>query len=325
MVNFRDPAVEDKDNFALLKFWHVVNGLFIWEFVTTLDFEWTIIQGRRRYRWTIWIYSISRVAALATVIASLVLFNIDTPYDCQRLETLTLVLAFLALAAASFLLVLRIAAIWKRNMVAVGIAATIWVINVAFFVQGISRLQHRRLSPGGPCVMINLQAIIVTNIIAFLTDVFLLIIMLVGLFRLDCHRPGALATGRFLWNQGVIWLLLATVAGVVPTVFACLNLNEPLSMIFRFPWIITMTIAATRMYRGLDEFISSDTSHVPHNSGRGISDSGTWGTPAVPIPLDGIAVNVPPAHSHSLTFHPIQPGLSSDMDRQLQGKPHKLV
>jgi hypothetical protein len=40
-----------------------------------------------------------------------------------------------------------------------------------------------------------------TMIIAFLSDVFLLIIMLVGLFRLDCHRSGALATGRFLWNQ----------------------------------------------------------------------------------------------------------------------------
>jgi hypothetical protein len=26
-----------------------------WEFVTTLDYEWSIIWGRRPYRWTIWV------------------------------------------------------------------------------------------------------------------------------------------------------------------------------------------------------------------------------------------------------------------------------
>ena len=26
-----------------------------WEFVTTLDYEWSAIRGRRPYRWTIWV------------------------------------------------------------------------------------------------------------------------------------------------------------------------------------------------------------------------------------------------------------------------------
>ena len=26
-----------------------------WEFVTTLDYEWSVIQGHRPYRWTIWV------------------------------------------------------------------------------------------------------------------------------------------------------------------------------------------------------------------------------------------------------------------------------
>ena len=32
----------------------------------------------------------------------------------------------------------------------------------------------------------------------------------------------------------------------------------PQTQIFLFPWEITMTIAASRMYRGLDDFLSSD-------------------------------------------------------------------
>jgi hypothetical protein len=220
---------------------------------------------------------------------------------------------------------LRIVAIWKRNIVAVGIAASIWVNNGVFFIRGISRVRYTRVSLSNYCTPLNFQDTKVTVIIAFLTDAFLLIIMLIGLFRLDCHRRGAVATGRFLWNQGVIWLLLAILAGVVPTVFACLNLNEPLNTIFFFPWIITMTIAATRMYRGLDDFLSSDAPHVSHEGGRKIPDSATRGTLPMPIPLDGIVVNVHTAHSHSLTSQAIRPSLGSDMDRQLQEKPDELV
>ena len=27
-----------------------------WEYVTTLDFEWSVIRRHQRYRWTIWVH-----------------------------------------------------------------------------------------------------------------------------------------------------------------------------------------------------------------------------------------------------------------------------
>ncbi|KAH9988694.1 hypothetical protein BJV77DRAFT_730093 [Russula vinacea] len=313
MVNFRDPSVVATDSLATSKFWHVVNGLFIWEFLTTLDFEWSIIQGRRRYRWTIWIYSISRVAALANVITSFVL--LDTQGSCKLSDIILAVFpSYLAQAAASFLIVLRIVAIWNRNVVVVVIATITWAINGAFFIQGISQLRYTRVFPGGYCAALNISAAKATVIVSFVTDILLLVIMLVGLFRLESYRPGAMATGRLLWNQGVVWLVLATFAGILPTVFVCLDLNEPLSTIFRYPWIITMTIASTRMYRGLDNFLSSDTHfsvHVP--------------TPAVPISLDERRVDVHTAHSHSLTSQGIRHSPDSNMEGQPQDKPHEIL
>jgi hypothetical protein len=224
------------------------------------------------------------------------------------------------------LLVIRVIAIWNRNKVVAVIATTIWSINGGFFIQSISQFSYA----SGHCKALSVQAIKIAMIVSFLTDVFLLIIMLVGLFRLDCHRHGALATGRFLWNQCVIWLLLATVAGVVPVVFVCLDLNEPLSTIFRAPWITAMSIAATRMYRGLDDFLSSNTAHVPpHNDSRTITVSGTWATPAVPVSLDGINVNVhtsyDTADNHTLTSQAIRHSLDNNMDGHPKGKPHELV
>jgi hypothetical protein len=55
--------------------------------------------------------------------------------------------------------------------------------------------------PGGYCTALNINTGKATMIVSFVTDILLLVIMLVGLFRLESHRPGAMATGRFLWNQ----------------------------------------------------------------------------------------------------------------------------
>jgi hypothetical protein len=106
-----------------------------------------------------------------------------------------------------------------------------------------------------------------------------------------------------------------------------------------------MAIAATRMYRGLDDFLSSDmydnhfffsslrsprgkrncSSHgTPHNGGRRMSVSGTW-APAVPIPLDGTGVDVRSTHDHSLMSQAIRHSLGSDSDRKLHDQPHELA
>ena len=74
----------------------------------TLDYEWSVIRGRRPYRWTIWvcdhspfflpfqceilvgnnlicfqIYSLTRVATLATVALNLFSIDVTTRINCQ--------------------------------------------------------------------------------------------------------------------------------------------------------------------------------------------------------------------------------------------------
>jgi len=55
-------------------------------------------------------------------------------------------------------------------------------------------------------------------------DVVLLLTMLVGLIRL--RQDGTMfGLVKFLWNQGLKWLFLSTVAGLTPAIFIGLNLN----------------------------------------------------------------------------------------------------
>jgi len=58
-----------------------------------------------------------------------------------------------------------------------------------------------------------------------ITDIALLLIMLVGLFRLRHPGNDMFGLAQVLWRQAVIWLVLALVAEVTPVVFIILNLN----------------------------------------------------------------------------------------------------
>jgi len=255
MVNFHDPAIILQDSLAVTKFWHVLAGLYIWEFVTTLDYEWSVIRGRRPYRWTIVIYSISRVACLMEVILTLISVDVTTQYNCQVAVTFIFIFGYLAVAAASFLIVLRITAIWNKDKLAVAIATGVWVINLGFLIRNIVQVRSARV-PANPGCTLNILSTRLALITTLITDIILLLIMLVGLLRLGFHESGVFGLGHFMWRQGLIWLFLATIAYIPPLVVIHLNLNESLDSIFQSHLGTTVSIAATRIYRSLVDFSS---------------------------------------------------------------------
>jgi len=154
----------------------------------------------------------------------------------------------------------------------VAVATGMWVINVGFLILGIARLRATRttyIPEVQICVISDTERSKPTIIVTLITDVILLVIMLVGLIRIRQYGGGAFGLGRLLWKQGVIWLLLATIAEVPPTVFICLNLNYPFNLMFQLPALTIMSIAATRMYRALTDYSDSINGvHVsPQTSG----------------------------------------------------------
>ncbi|KAH9974539.1 hypothetical protein BGW80DRAFT_146035 [Lactifluus volemus] len=286
MVNFRDPIVLFQDFLVLVKLWHAFGGIFLWEFFTTLDFEWNVIRGRRPYRWTIWIYSLTRISTLLVVILNMIAFDASRPIHCQLVVTFQLILAHLAVASASLLIMLRVIAIWNRNRTVLALAISVWGINVAFLIQGVLR------SAFGPeattCVVRNSDIAELNVIVTFVTDIILLLMMLAGLLHLRRQGGGLLDLGNFLWKQGIIWILLAVAAGVPPAVFLILNLNgkflsprftggkscpssilpkisEALNLMFQIPGLIILTISATRIYRSLIQFSSDNIDSVQSN------------------------------------------------------------
>jgi len=310
MVNYHDPAVIVQDSLVAIKLWHTVSGLYIWEFFATLDYEWSVIRGRRPYRWTIWIYSLARVAALGSIILGFILVNNTRPINCQAAYSIDVVLSLLSMSASSLLIAFRAIAVWNRNRIVVAIAIAVWGIDNALLIQCAARLRFAWAPVQQTCLPENTD-ISTLNLIAMLvTDVTLLVIMLVGLIRLSHHDGGAFGLTQLLWRQGVIWLALATAAEVPPVVFIILNLNDPLNVMFQPPSWITMVIAATRMHRSLVDFAHESTHVVstyksPQDSSLLVADSKL--TPTVSIPLDQMEMDV-----HSVVSEHPTPQMGND-------------
>ncbi|KAN0118718.1 hypothetical protein V8E52_004829 [Russula decolorans] len=347
MVNFHDPTTIIRESGAsipeVLEFcgWYLYVGLALigtlpfrcdnsiligtpsWEYMITLDYEWNVIRGRRPYRWTIWIYSLTRVAALATVALNIYSIDVMTQINCQVTINLQFIFAYLAFATSSLLIVLRIIAIWDRKRIIVAFAAGLWGINVAFLIQGVLRFrsswQVDNLFDG--CVH-YLDSIRLSTIVTFATDIILLLIMLFGLYRLRRHGGSPMALGRLLWNQGIAWFLLAVATELTPTVFIILNLNQTLDLMFLVPWMIAMSIAATRMYRSLSDFLSSDVSqNIPPTTGRTALESN--GTSTAPVLFTGVQVAVHTTHEQRSTLQANPFG--SNISEQPHRKPHELI
>ncbi|KAH9955664.1 hypothetical protein BJV74DRAFT_467429 [Russula compacta] len=269
MVNFEDPAVVEHDIQAVKDFWHTISGIYLWEFITALDYELDIIRGRRPYRWTIWLYSLTRLACLGVIIIIFVGLDVTTPFNCQAWAVTALSLGYVAIAASSLLIVLRIIAIWNKNKVIVAISTGVWVTNVSLIIRGLVRVRASWVLGQQLCIAYNIETSKLGITATLFTNMALLFIVLVGLFRLRLQGGGSFGIGRLLWTQGVIWFVLAAAAGAPPTVLIIMDLNYPFNIMFLPLKVIVMAISAQRLYRGLADFVSASTDiHVPNSPNK---------------------------------------------------------
>ncbi|KAN0103995.1 hypothetical protein V8E52_011425 [Russula decolorans] len=185
-----------------MKVWLALNGLYVWEFIVTLDYEWRVIRGRLPYRWTIWVYSFTRVAALMGVICFASMDG-TTPLHCQVWMSLSAAFFYISAAAASLLIVLRIIAIWNRNKIVTTLSITIWGISTAFHIKSAALLRAVSDPALHSCDLVNTKYSVLSFIPTIISNLVLLLIMLVGLIILRRHDGGRFGLSRVLWKQ--VW------------------------------------------------------------------------------------------------------------------------
>ncbi|KAI9454252.1 hypothetical protein BJY52DRAFT_767098 [Lactarius psammicola] len=255
MVDWNSPQRILADSLALVKLIHVVDGIYIWEYFSTLWFEREVFTKRRPWRWTMIIYFTTRLTALGGVCAELVGFNLTTRYNCQAWLLAVVITCYPTFALNSLLILLRTVAIWQRRRI-ISIALTaVWLTNVAFLIHGITVSKSVWLPLQNVCFIVDSQKAKLNVLVSTLTDLILLFTMIIGVLRLESDS----SIWRMLYRHGLVWIILATVGLVPPTIFLFLNLNEPMNLMFQTPAMVIMTICATRLYRSLVTFRNQST------------------------------------------------------------------
>jgi len=259
MVNWQGPTLLLNDYIALVKLNHVMAGLYIWETVLTAGFELDVLRGKRPYKWTIWLYLGTRYTGLLAFVCFFVYVDAHG-IPCQPFITAFFALGYASWAFASFIIALRVIAIWSRN----GIVS---LITFAVLSGGIT-LNIRRLvtitgtyNPiVGSCIVLRTHRSLVNAFGILVVDVVLFLAMLIGLLR---HGISG-GIWKLLYQQCIIWMALAFIAEVPVVVFFILNLNDVWNEMLVGTALAILSIAAARMYRSLSDR-GSFTEYVPSN------------------------------------------------------------
>ncbi|KAH8982680.1 hypothetical protein EDB92DRAFT_2117705 [Lactarius akahatsu] len=267
MVNWLDPATVFAEEVTLVKLVHVIGGIYIWEIVSCLDFEYSVISKKRKFTWSFLLYLGCRWCPLLAVALQFLGFDVSHKINCQACAVLSFMFAYLSFMCTSALIILRVTVLWNHSKIIIALTCAVWIGNTANYAYSLTTL--RAAWTGSLCAIFHTVDGRISVLSTFTTDLILLVLMLTGLKRWK-NAPKSGGVWQLLCTQGLIWVIIVTLAEVPPTVFILLNLNDPMNLIFQAFALIITPLGAARLYRELIDYPTSNgvvkvvTSGGPH-------------------------------------------------------------
>ncbi|KAI0298452.1 hypothetical protein B0F90DRAFT_702538 [Multifurca ochricompacta] len=249
MVNWHNPVIMLNELGALVKLIHVVDGIYLWEFICNLGFEWSLFRGRRQWRWTAALYIACRVATVSQVLSDLVGLNVTGQINCKLWMIFTLVFAYSATTLSLSLYALRSIAVWQRSLPVTVFSAAIVLTNVGAWIRRVVEANSEWEPLTQTCAWEGTRRALLNNGLLLATEVILFLLMAGGIYN---RNPGPRAF-KIMYREGLLWLVAAVLVQTVPVVFLILNLNDAMNIMFIIPSVICTSIGATRMYRTLSD------------------------------------------------------------------------
>ncbi|KAI0074978.1 hypothetical protein K474DRAFT_1685531 [Panus rudis PR-1116 ss-1] len=284
MINWTDPAVIAAQAAAFTKFVHSVVGIYFWEYLISLDFDWSYLTGKRTFKWPMAFYFLNRYMLLAVFCC--------LEINCKPLYSFMQVAGNMAGGFASINLAIRTMAIWNQNKFVVIPLVIIILGHWSLILQGGNLKAVWILGQG--CVITQTGNTIFAAQFIYSMCFDLIVLVLSGwkLAVPSGHRSHIVS---ILFRDGLVYFIVALLGNIVVTVFQLLDLNPIMSVFFNVPSIMVSTIAATRAVRNLQEHVSKGPemfSGKQQSSHSGLQ----FGThPVISVPTkrtDGVHVQV---------------------------------
>ncbi|KAH9015237.1 hypothetical protein EDB84DRAFT_1527108 [Lactarius hengduanensis] len=249
-----------------LKLVHVLGGIYIWEWVSTVQFEWEVFTGRRRFRWSFVVYELCRTLCLASIITLVAGLNLAHYINCEAWLRALLVFSYFSIAFSSLLILLRGVAIWGRSLTVLVFTASVWLCNIGTSIYSVMQGSVVWVPVINTCLITQTTRFRWGITVNLITDVILLTVMFAGVL----NKRSTTGLWRVLYIQGLLWILVAVLSKILPATLSWINIDEKLisydSQMFQAPHstvlcfarssVFLMVIMATRVYRDLFEYIN---------------------------------------------------------------------
>ncbi|KIJ14731.1 hypothetical protein PAXINDRAFT_12560 [Paxillus involutus ATCC 200175] len=137
MPNWQSNSEVATDTLIYIKLIHALMGLYAWEFIMSLDFEWAILTGKKKFRWPLIFYFAGRYLLLFAMIGALIGVDTAVEVNCQALYVFNQLAGDAAIGLASINLSLRTIAVWSQNKWIIGILVLIVLGHWSLILQSI--------------------------------------------------------------------------------------------------------------------------------------------------------------------------------------------
>jgi hypothetical protein len=248
-----------KDGLVFSKFMHALLGLYIWEWFTSLNFDWEYIKGKRQFRWPLIFYFLNRYCLLFALIGIAIALNVTTEINCQGLYTFAQCFGNAAIGLASINFSLRTMAVWTQKWYIVVPLVLVILGHWSLLLHGI--LLKASFVPGTGCVITDTDNTLLAATFIY-TMCFDFTVLSLTAWKLVINAPSSKVMGRsklvvLIFGDGLIYFFIAFLSNLLATIFMLLNLNPVMSIIANVPAAIASTIVACRAVRRLALFTSS--------------------------------------------------------------------
>jgi hypothetical protein len=252
MVDWNSPTVLASCDAIFKSISHVAIGAYIWEAVSSVGFEWSLITRKRAFKWPMLLYFYCKWMLVASFVGMLIALNVHSAINCQALYNFNQFAGNSALGASSTLLMLRSIAIWQRNrwiiIFFLVVGCGLWGVQM----HGVTTVRASWDPLLATCNVESVTGIYLTLVYLYtmFTDLSVLIVTLAGL----SWSPGRSGLWRMLWDQGISFFIVAFIANLIPAVMLLVNLNPVINIMFSIPAIAATATCACRCFVGLSEY-----------------------------------------------------------------------
>ncbi|KAI0370245.1 hypothetical protein BV20DRAFT_966875 [Pilatotrama ljubarskyi] len=260
MVDWTSPELLAKDKGAYVNITFAFFGLYIWEVFQTSDFELAVLQRRRRIRWH-WVFLfLCRYCLILSIVALMASFTVMKPINCQALYTFISWAGNMSLMCASTTLLVRTVAVWERKL---PIAIPLGLLCLALWAllwRGVFIMTAEYDPVGMACVVSTTKRAVLT--VTFWAtmgfNLVLTVVHIVGLMR----RDNGATFWQMLFEDGLIYYIIAFAANIFPAVLSVINLNAVMNVIAAIPAAVLTAMAACRTVTRLSEVGDEDDLYV---------------------------------------------------------------